>query len=198
MAGTEDKDAVIAALTEEVAGLKQELTDVGESMSRLESMALQSSMNSSKQNKVLSEALERLEGMSMSQSMNVAKFEKRVDERLGNVEGMLMQSAMNVSKWQKTSGDKASSMEAMLQAMSSGATQEGYPPQGGDSSDSSSDDEAGSGFQLDEATTQKLKAATYEKLAKSKSQTVEELKASMKDATVSTHRTLKSSLAYTG
>lgn len=43
---------------------------------------------------------------------------------------------------------------------------------------------------LDEATLEKLKANTYEKLAKSKGQTVDELKAAMKECSVSSQNPL--------
>lgn len=103
-----DKDAEIAELKAQVAGLQEQLEDATDTMSRLESMALQASMNASKQQKELVEALQRLEGMAMTAATGMAKFEKKTDERLGTCEGMLMQSAMNSSKWQKSMEDSAS------------------------------------------------------------------------------------------
>ena len=105
-----DKEAEITELKTQVAALQEQLEDATDTMSRMESMALQASMNASKQQKELVEALQRLEAMAMTAATGMAKFEKKTDERLGTCEGMLMQAAMNQSKWQK--GTEESTMRA--------------------------------------------------------------------------------------
>eukprot|EP01047_Picozoa_sp_COSAG01_P024994 COSAG01_NODE_1563_length_9897_cov_10.242703_3_plen_261_part_00 len=182
------------ATAEDIGALKSQMSELTDALGRIESMALQASMNASKQHKAVAEAIERIEGMCMAQSTSIAKFEKKSGESQQTMEGMLMQAAMNSAKWQKAMDDRQQTMEGMLmQASMTAAKQqaainklaedageeEGVPPED-DSSDSDEDDP----LELDEATLEKLKAATYEKLAKAKGQTIEELKATVKAATV--------------
>jgi hypothetical protein len=87
------------------------------------------------------------------------------------LEAMMMQSAMTAAK-------QTSQISNILKLCTSLA----------EDSDSSDDEDEAETFTLDPETLAKVKASAYEKLAKDKGKTVEELKAEAKEMSVSAHQ----------
>jgi len=153
-------------------------------------MAMQAAMTGSKQHNVLNETMDRLESMAMAQAMAVAKFQKEMNGRMEMTEGMLMSQSHVASKAQKSIEDRITALEAMMMQSAMTAAKQNsqlasimklcteLSEQQGDSDSDSEDEEE---FTLDAATIAKVKAAAYEKLAKNKGKTVEELKAEAKE-----------------
>ena len=109
---TELKDLILQVLEQQKA--------LKESIDRIESMAMTSAMNSSKEMKTITDGIDRLEGMAMSAATTIGKLSKKQADDQSSTEAMLMQAAMNASKFEKTIGDRTENIEGMLmsQAMS--------------------------------------------------------------------------------
>ena len=198
------KDEKIAALEKEVAELKAKLSSdgsVSDTLGLIQSMGMQSAMTQAKQSKVLEDALDRIESMAMAQATAIAKFQKDMSSRMEMTEGMLMSQSHVASKAQKSIDSRIESLEGMMmQSAMTSAKQSSQIAKlvekaDDDDSSSESDDDDDDGIELDAATMKKLKIAAYEKMAKDKGVTLEELKASAKDMSEEEKAAMKGELS---
>ena len=195
--------AMQAAMT----GSKQHAV-LNDTLDRLESMAMAQAMAVAKFQKDVNGRMEMTEGMLMSQSHVAAKAQKSIDDRaqatcldlpllnhavspsvgvaadtlihsgpyateyagITALEAMMMQAAMTAAK-------QNSQLANIMKLCTTLSEKQG-------DSDSDSDDDSDDDFTLDAATLAKVKTAAYEKLAKEKGKTVEELKAEAKEMSV--------------
>jgi hypothetical protein len=194
--------AMQAAMT----GSKQHAV-LNDGMDRLESMAMAQAMAVAKFQKEMNGRMEMTEGMLMSQSHVASKAQKSIDERAHTCFALRDVSSRHAASFAgrcKRSGCSSRScalicagitaLEAMMmQAAMTAAKQNSQLANimkmctvlSEKQEDSDSEDSDEEEFNLDAATIAKVKAAAYEKLAKDKGKTVEELKAEKKEMSVS-------------
>ena len=162
---------------------------------------MQSAINSSKQNAMLVDKLDLMESMAMAQAMAIAKFQKDMNGRMEMSEGMLMSQSHISSKNQKAINDRITALEAMMmQSAMTAGKQTGLLSnikKMVEALEESSDEEEEQeeAFTLDPETLKKVKQAAYEKLAKDKGVTVEELKAQSADMNEEQKQMMKEELS---